>query len=90
MPYASNHPDISYIPFDDVLKGSRHGHADVLRDRWWACHPTRGLIIFRKSSPQCNPNQEIALSLMMRLYPWAEVRQIPLVLLPHNCKDYVG
>jgi len=37
------------------------------------------LLFYKKTSPQCNLNKEIAEKVRDKLYPGAEVRQIPLV-----------
>lgn len=83
-----------FLPFDQVHAGK--GHCDVIRDCWWVVDPERGLLFYqrnrsgklRSASPQCNRNESIARSIQRRLYPWAEVRQVPLVMLPINVSDY--
>jgi hypothetical protein len=82
---------ISYIPFDDVTKA--RGLVEAWRDAWWSVHPERGLIMWRPNRrsagfPQCNQNEIIARKIGDKMYPWAEIRQIPLVLIPRGPDEY--
>jgi len=87
--------DIIYMPFDDVLKAN--GTVIVYRDDWWTVHPEKGLVFWcsnkrrrdlTNASPQCNPIEATARHLQQRLWPDHETRQIPLVLVPINVRDY--
>lgn len=57
-------------------------HSTVFVDYWWCFHPDKGAIFFklygRNYSPQCNQSQELAEAILKKLYPWAEIRFIPL------------
>lgn len=85
-----------YMAETDVL--AANGMVEVLRDRWFSVHPERGLIFWQAekgrrgqligASPQCNSHEAIARSLASSMYPWAETRFFPLVLLPINLRDY--
>jgi hypothetical protein len=85
-----------YLPEGDTLSAT--GMAQVLRDRWFSVHPERGLIFWqcekrrkgqlRGASPQCNGSEAIARDLAARMYPWAETKFFPLVLVPINVSDY--
>lgn len=91
--YAPDDKALTFIPFDDVMKaGSQRMHADVLTDYWWVVHPEKGLVLlsaFGRKHPVANHNEGIARRQMLPFYDeWAEVRQIPLVILPHNYRDY--
>ena len=93
---AEDDPRLVYLPEADVLAAS--GMCRVLRDRWFSVHPTRGLMFWqsekrrlgqlRGASPQCNSTEAIARALADRLYPWAETRFVPVVLLPIHLEDY--
>lgn len=56
-----------------------------LKDYWWIFEPTRGILFYRQTakskhlSPQCNSNRVIAEQIRSRLYPWAEIKQVPKV-----------
>ncbi len=78
--------NLSYIPLDRVT--ATQGLVQALHDRWWSVHPERGVVIYRRFSPQCNMNEAISRKLTEKMYPWADVRQIPLVLVPINPRDY--
>jgi hypothetical protein len=87
-------PRLVYLPLDKL--DTRSGLVDVIRDRWWACHPERGLLLYNNhrrgqlagASPQCNGDERISRMLNEKQYPWAEIRFVPLVLLPINPNDY--
>jgi hypothetical protein len=85
MAIEHDDPRLIYLPFDQVNKAQ--GSCEVFRDAWWIVHPEKGLVFhnsaFRKglkeAAPQCNRDKNVAEYLRPKLYPWAEVRQIPLV-----------
>lgn len=87
-----------YLPEDMVT--SANGMCQVLRDRWFSVHPERGLLFWQDerrrkgqlkgASPQCNGSEVIADTLRTQMYPWAETRFYPLVLLPIHLNDYVN
>lgn len=90
---------LEYIPLEEATK-PRHGFLQCLIDYWWTVHPERGLIVFHSEpkrngrwrysgTPQANRNEALSHDLSKRLYPWAEVRQLPVVFLKHDCKDYM-
>jgi hypothetical protein len=57
----------------------------VMRDRYWAVHPERGLLFYvgrrsrRTGSPQCNDSRAIVERLCP---PFAEVRFLPVAFIP--------
>ena len=73
------------------------GIIECIIDRWWIVHPTKGLVYHQhrgygariSPTPQCNRDKSIAERLASGLYPWAEVRQIPVVFHRINVSDYV-
>ncbi len=97
MAIEPDDPRMVYLPEADVLKAS--GHCGVMRDRWFCVHPERGLIFWQPdtrkrkgsltgASPQCNSNESISQSIQAKLYPWAEVKFIPMVIVPIDVGDY--
>lgn len=96
MTIAPDDPRLVYMPEAEVL--AANGMVQVLRNRWFSVHPERGLVFWQDdkrrhgqlagASPQCNSHQAIAATLAAQLYPWAETRLYPLVLLPINLRDY--
>lgn len=78
---------LSYIAFDKLTAES--GIVSAIRDSWWSVHPERGVMIYKKHFPQCNSNENIGRRLTEKLYPWAETRFIPLVLVRVDPRDYV-
>jgi len=79
-------PRLSFMPYEDREK--RSGPCHVIRDSYWAMHPERGLVFYGRGkgiehdAPQCNRNQSITEMLAHKLYPWAEVKFVPLVICP--------
>jgi len=98
MSIEATDPRIVYLPEDKILDGT--GHCDVMRNRWFCIHPERGLMFWqaetrrRKGSlvgaaPQCNTNEAIARDIQSRLFPWAEVKFFPVVIVPIDAHDFV-
>jgi hypothetical protein len=91
-------PRLIYMPEDEVLKAA--GICEALHNRWYCFHPERGLIFFQhdtrkgrsltSATPQCNGVEAIAHDICCKLYPWAEVRHVPLVLVKRRPQDYVA
>lgn len=72
----------------DVMKASNTVIA--YHNYWWCVHPTKGLMFWgRGRSAQANSNPELAERIRAKMYPWTELKQIPLVLVPINPSDYV-
>lgn len=88
MPYDADDPRLIYMPLSDVDKAT--GPCELVRDAWWLVHPERGLVFWtrtprkglRGASPQCNQNKAVVDHVAPSLWPWAEIRQIPLVMWP--------
>lgn len=88
-------PKLRFLPEADVLKAG--GIVMAYHDRWWSVCPERGLIFYSQhvrrggivgASPQCNSSNQIAHDLNARMYSWAEVKYVKLVLQPVDPKDY--
>jgi len=54
----------------------------------WAVCPQRGLLMYRKHSPQCNHSEAVVRSMVERIYPWAEAHFIHNVFIPIEPRDY--
>ncbi len=82
-----NDPRLQFIPLDQVEKTS--GNFEVYVNAWWMVHPEKGIAFFGRTektrlsecAPQCNRDENLTRWLAEQLYPWAEVKQIPLVML---------
>lgn len=60
---------------------------------WWAVHPIRGAIFFRRRpgdtpAPQCNADERITRRFLTGLYPWAECVQVPHAFRKVNPRGY--
>lgn len=93
-----NDPRLVWVPESQFL--AANGIVMVYRNRWFAAHPDTGDVLFfhvglrkgkvaslAEASPQCHGNEEIAKA-MLRHYPWAILRFVPLLLKPINVRDY--
>lgn len=66
---------------DEVI-GWGHVEDDEYRDHWWTVDPERGLVFHRTwgpASPQANADERVARIVAPKLYPWAEIVQLPSV-----------
>lgn len=101
MPTLITDPRLIFLPEEKFL--SAEGLVMAFHNRWWAAHPETNDIIFyfyhvhlrpgkladiRRASPQCNSDQTTAEILNKKLYPWASIRFVPLVLQPIYINDY--
>jgi hypothetical protein len=88
-------PRLRFIALDKA-SALKEGIVYCYLNRWWAVHPEKGVIFYRPNkrghggSPQCNNNEAIVRQLTARLYPWAEVRLIPVVIERVDPSDYCG
>lgn len=83
----------------EQLSVPKNGLYQIYCDRWWAVSNEDEIYFYGTTrspygSPQCNPNQKIALrvasdGLVMKDGCFKEVRQIPVVYVPVNISDYV-
>lgn len=81
---AVDDPRLSFVPFD---RGPQNGDI-VVAGQWWIVHPERGLVLFSKTSYQCNSQEGLARRLAERLYPWSDVRFVETAFIPHDCHDW--
>jgi hypothetical protein len=72
-----------HLKFVDIETATTPRDGQVYVDYWWSVHPDRGLI-FYDGTPQANPDRRITDMLQPRYYPWAEVRQVPVVYVGHD------
>lgn len=85
-----------FMPESDILKAS--GVCAVLKNRWFAVHPEKGLIFWQPigtrkgqlhgASPQCNLDRQVGEIVILKQYPWAELKRFDMVFQPTNPSDY--
>lgn len=87
--FAEDDPRLAFVPEAEACQ-PRNGLIECHIDHWWIVHPERGLVFYgaksthRESlSPQCNRDRSVT-EYLRSMYPWAEVRQVPLVFSPAN------
>jgi hypothetical protein len=94
MTFQPEDPSLYFVPLETAIVPPP-GLINHLKDRWWAIHPEKGLIYYRRrrsdaGSPQCNFNEAVARSIRDRLYPWAEVLFVPSAFHCIDPQDYVS
>lgn len=61
--------------------------ATVYADKWWVYVPDKGIMFYRHTpksqhlAPQCNSSRNCAEIVRSNLYPWAELKHLPVVYL---------
>lgn len=85
---AEDDKRLSFLPLEKATNPPA-GFLNHVKDHWWAVHPTKGLVFFKKTSPQCNSNESLS-KRINAMYPWAEVRLIPSVFFPVDPNDYAS
>ena len=78
---------IKFVPIDKA-SAPKSGMFEVYKDYWWVVTPDEEIMFYREHSPQCNRDEAIAKRVHEKLYPGYEVRQLPLVFVPINPRDY--
>ena len=78
MSVTENNKDLSFIPLEEALTPPE-GIVYHRVNRWWVVHPTKGLVIWRRFSAQCNSDKRCIEHIRDRLYPWAEIHFMPSV-----------
>jgi len=77
---------LSFVPIEKATKPQSGMHM-IYCDYWWIVHPKKGLIFYGKHAPQCNFSKEAIEGVRLRLYPWAEVKMVPVVFVKVNQFD---
>ena len=88
MTFAEDDPRLVFMPLDTIQ--SHRGACNAVHHSWWVVHPEKGLIFYtqtpkrglNEAAPQCNRDRSITGRVIAPRYPWADIRQIPLVLHP--------
>lgn len=84
MTYNVDDPRFVFLPLDQIVT-EPVGLCMVVRNAYWAVHPERGLVFWKRSAsdlvPQYNSDKRVSDMVVPSQYPWAEVRQIPIVVL---------
>lgn len=77
----------------EELTVPKTGEFSVFVNHWWFVDQSGNLIFYKRSSesiyshPMCNIDKGIA-ELVKRPYPLYDLKQIPLVFVPHNCEEH--
>ncbi|QWY83787.1 hypothetical protein [Rhizobium phage RHph_X3_15] len=88
-------PKLVFISLDQADKAT--GLCNVIRDYHCLVHPEKGIVLYqiepkRKGQligARLQGNKDIRVTEMLhKHYPWAEIKQIPLVIVPINPSDY--
>lgn len=94
MALQPDNPSLVFIPIEQASIPPK-GLIVHFKDHWWSHHPEKGLIFYqgrpgkfqksrrRNLAPQCNPVESTARYLCKKMYPWAEVIQVPSVFLKY-------
>jgi len=77
-------PRLTFIPEGEP---DARGFYQLIINSWWAVHPTKGAVVFRRSSPQCNSNERIA-QRIKEIYPWANLEFRARVWMPIDLRDW--
>lgn len=96
MAYDQDDPRLVYMAESNVT--SSKGSCDVMKNRWFAVHPERGLVFWQPngrrkgqlvgSAPQCNSDKNIAERVVAPMFPWAEIKFFETVIVPIDVSDY--
>jgi hypothetical protein len=86
MAFAADDPRLIFKPEAEInrpILGPAGAWAERFVDHWWIVHPEKGLAFWGTITltPQANANEAVTRRLAKQYYPWAEVRQIPLVVI---------
>lgn len=75
-------PSLSFLPLEEAFTPTNGSRPMV--GYWWSVCPERGLIFYRKYSPQANVEEKVARVLNGQLYPWAKIAYIRAVFVPRH------
>jgi len=92
MEIHEDDPRLVYVSLDE-LATPKAGIVRSLINDWWSVHPTRGAIFYKADkrsspAPQCNQNEQTAKLLASKLYPFAQVQQVPVAFYKVDPRDY--
>lgn len=83
MTVEADDPRLSFVPIEKATE-LKPNLCMVYKDLFWAVHPEKGLVFWtpnkKTRAPQCNSNRIVTEEIVARMYPWAEVKQIPWVI----------
>lgn len=91
---SEDDPRLVFVPIEKATVPPA-GLIEHIKDRWWAVHPTKGLVFWKATprethlSPQCNRSEVGTREIFYRMYPWAEIQFIPSVFRSIRVSDYV-
>ena len=93
--FDKNDSKLRFLPLDDAAT-QYSGICYVNRDYWVAVCPERGIVFYQGNSKrnltgasiQGNQDEKTARHVCGNLYPWAEIKQIPLIVYPVDVSDY--
>lgn len=83
-----NNDQIVYIRESD-FSAPKDGYTAYV-NHWWCYVEGRGLMFYRVArkmkylSPQCNSDKDVATIVRDKLYPWADLRFVPVLYLPQE------
>jgi len=63
---------------------------EILRNHYWAVSEDDCILTYKGHSRQCNSNEAIVQRIIAGdHHPGVKVQFLPLVFLPHDCRDYI-
>lgn len=77
---------MTYLSVEDATTPTAGAVCSV--DRWWAVHPEKGLMFYRRYSPQCNANPDIVRTMIKKMYPECEARHFAVVYIPTRLQSH--
>lgn len=85
-PLKEDDKRIRYVSENDALVAPE-GIVCHYKNRWWLVHPTKGLLFFRGTVPQCNFNKAVT-EKMHWIAPWSVIKFYESVFVKVNPHDY--
>lgn len=83
MPIRETDYRLSWRPLSQACVNPSNYTA--IRDHWWAYQEDKGVLFFKVGAhyePQALPSEEDACRMVAMFYPYASVRQVPVVFMP--------
>ncbi len=75
------------IKIEEVDK-PKSGMFMIYIDAYWVVTPDNEILLYKGTSPQCNQNPRLVERFQRGLYPECGVRQLPIIYLPIDPKDF--